>query len=531
MLSDPPVPARSLAPLHAVPLAPDRPAAIPVGWTAAASRLLTALFLLVAFEALYTVPKNTWDLAVGGREPIGILLGLVFAVAAAGLLWSVRYRLASWAQGAGERLVAIPVRLWLLSVIGIGIALRAAWVLLFPAQLTSDGLAYYDLAARLAHGLSYKTPFNEWAEWPPGYPFLLFAHFRLLGVGPWAVNAANLLLFTGSILAVYALARRFGEATARLATLLLTLWPNLIASAGAATKEMVIIFLLPVLLLLYLRAGEETSPGRAAAMRLVAGMVLGYNTLTQPGILLLAVAFAAYELLLRTPLLRAAARLALLGAGMLLVILPWTYRNYRVLHTPVLVTSCGGDVFYRANNPLATGGWIANGERPLRQYDELTRSRLGYQWAKEWIRANPDQFLLLSLKKQVFFLGDDAVGFYETLKRGLGIGGKLYILAKLGSNAYWIGIWALVLTAFLLRWPTDWHRRPEVMLFLLTILYFWAIDSVFESGARHHMPLAGLLAILAASLAAEGGSPAARSGEPPRRRGKIVAGPSVQAAM
>ncbi|HEY4587917.1 MAG TPA: glycosyltransferase family 39 protein [Thermoanaerobaculia bacterium] len=503
MLSDPPAPARSLATLDAsaVPLAPGRPVAIPVGWTAAASRLLTALFLLVVLEALYTVPKNMWDLTVGSHEAVGILLGLGFAAAAAWLLWTVRYRLAAAARRVGERLAAIPVRLWLLLVIGIGIALRVAWVMLFPAPFASDGLAYYDLAARLAHGLSYRTPFNEWAEWPPGYPFILFVHFRLLGVGPWAVDVANLLLFAGSILAVYALARRFGEATARLATLLLALWPNLIASAGAATKEMVIIFLLPVLLLLYLRANEETSPGRAAAMRLVAGMVLGFNTLTQPGILLLAVAFAAYELLLRTPPLRAAARLALLGAGMLLVILPWTWRNYRVLHTPVLITSCGGDVFYRANNPLANGGWIQNGERPLKQYDELTRSRLGYQWAKEWIRAHPDKFLLLSLKKQVLFLGDDAVGFYETLKRGLGIGGTFYALAKLGSNAFWIGIWALVLAVCLLRWPTDWHRRPEVLLFLLTILYFWAIDSVFESGARHHMPLAGLLAILAASLA------------------------------
>ncbi len=500
MLSDPPAPARSLVP-GSVAMAPDRPLAIPMGWSAAASRLLAALFLLVTLEALYTVPKYTWDLAVGGHEAVGILLGLGFAAAAAGILWTVRYRLAAWAEAAGERLAAIPARRWLLLMTGIGVALRVAWVLLFPAPFTSDGLAYYDLAARLAHGLSYQTPFHEWAEWPPGYPFLLFVSFRLLGVGPWAVNAANLLLFLGSMLAVYALARRFGEATARLATLLLALWPNLIASAGAATKEMVILFLLPVLLLLYLKAGEETSPGRAAAMRLVAGMVLGYNTLTQPGVMLLAVAFAAYELLLRTPLLRAAGRLILLGAGMLLVILPWTWRNYRVLHTPVLVTSCGGDVFYRANNPLANGGWIANGEHPLKQYDELTRSRLGYQWAKEWIRANPDKFLLLSLKKQVFFLGDDAVGFYETLKRGLGIGGKAYAVAKLGSNIYWVGIWALILTALLLRWPTDWHRRPEVLLFLLTVLYFWAIDSVFESGARHHTPLAGLLAILAASLA------------------------------
>jgi 4-amino-4-deoxy-L-arabinose transferase-like glycosyltransferase len=501
MLSDPPAPTRSLV-SHSVPIASDRPLAIPVGWTAAAGRLIAALFLLVTLEALYTVPKETWDLAVGSHAAVGILLGLGFAAVALGVLWVLRFRLAAWAGAAGERLVAVPALRWLLLTIGIGIALRVAWVLVFPAPFTSDGLAYYDLAARLAHGLSYQTPFHEWAEWPPGYPFFLFVFFRLLGVGPWAVNAANLLLFVGSMLAVYPLARRFGEATARLATLLLALWPNLIASAGAATKEMVLIFLLPLLLLLYLKAGEETtSPGQAAAMRLVAGMVLGYSTLTQPGVLLLAVAFAVYELLLRTPLLRAAGRLILLGAGMLLVILPWTYRNYRVLHTPVLVTSCGGDVLYRANNPLATGGWIANGERPLKQYDELTRSRLGYQWAKEWIRANPGKFLLLSLQKQVLFLGDDAVGFYETLKRGLGIGGKAYALAKLGSNVYWLAIWALILTALLLRWPTDWHRRPEVLLFLLTVLYFWSIDSVFESGARHHTPLAGLLAILAASLA------------------------------
>ena len=73
-------------------------------------------------------------------------------------------------------------------------------------------------------------------------------------------------------------------------------------------------------------------------------------------------------------------------------------------------------------------------------------------------------------------------------------------LAKLGSNAYWWGIWALVLAAFFVRAGTPWLRRREVVLFLLTILYFWAIDSVFESGGRHHLPLVGLLAILAASI-------------------------------
>jgi 4-amino-4-deoxy-L-arabinose transferase-like glycosyltransferase len=478
----------------------DRPG-ISLAWTAGASRLLALLSVIVGLEALYTVPKLTWDLAVGGREAIGIALSLAIVAAAAFLLWNGRHRLAAWLQGAGKRLAAVPRGRWLAGVIGAGVVLRLTWVLLFPAPLTSDGLAYYDLAARLAHGQTYQTPYGEWALWPPGFPFLLLAGFRLFGVGALAVDAVNLLLFAGSIFAVYALARRFGEPTARLAILLIALWPNLIASAGIASKETVIIFLLPVLLLLYLQAGEEPSPGRAALKRFVAGMVFGYATLTQPGVMLLAGAFAAYELLMRTPLLRAGIRLALLAAGMLLVILPWTARNYRVLHAPVLVSTNGGDVFYRANNPRATGGWMPDGERSLRQYDELTRSRLGYQWGKQWVRENPGGFLRLALKKQVLFLGDDAVGVYETLKRGLGIGGGLYALIKLGSNAWWWGIWALVLAAFFIHAPTSWHRRPEVVLFLLTILYFWTIDSIFESGARHHLPLVGLLAILAASLA------------------------------
>lgn len=499
MLSEPTTARTSLAPLPAL--------ALPAGWTAAAGRAATALFLLVALETLYSVPKLTWDLAAPGRPALGIAFGIAVALAAALGLWVLRARLAAGFQAFGDRLAAVPRLRWLALVIAAGLLLRLAWVLLFPAPFTSDGKAYYDLAARLAQGLSYQTPKAEWAAWPPGFPFVLLALFRLLGVGPAAVTTANLLLFTGTVLAVYALARRFGEGTARLATLLLALWPNLIASAGAATKEMVIVFLLPVVLLLWLQAGEQTSPRRAAVTRLAAGLLFGYATLTQPAMLLMVGVFGAWELLRRTPLHRIAGRLALLGLGMAVVILPWTLRNQRVLGQPVLISTNGGSVFYRANNPKATGGWIPDGERSLRGYDELTVDRLGYRWGKEWIRDNPGRFLLLSLKKQVLFLGDDAVSIYETLKRGLGQHGPLYTLAKLAANAYWWGIWALVLAAFLARRTLDATRRPETLLFLLTILYFWAIDSVFESGARHHLPLVGLLAILAASLAERDASP------------------------
>lgn len=473
---------------------------VPDGWTAAASRLLQIVFLIVVLQTLFSVPKLTWDLAFPGREGLGIALSAAIALGAAALLWAGRNRIALLLETAGERLAGVPRRRWLTVVIGVGIVLRLAWALLFPARLTSDGLAYYDLAARLAQGLTYQTPGGEWAGWPPGYPFLLLVHFRLLGIGIGAVIVSNLLLFAGSLLAVYPLARRFGEGTARLATLLLAVWPNLVMQGGIAIKESVIVFLLPVIFLLYLSAGERRSrsPWQARGMMLTAGVVLGFATLTQPGLQLLGAAFLGYEILRRTPILETGLRFALLLAGMVLVILPWTLRNQRVLGEPVLITTTGGSVFYRANNPLATGGFIPDGERSLRGYDELTQDRLGYQWGKEWIRENPGDFLRLALKKQVLFLGDDSMGAYDTLKRGRGESGALYAAMKLLSNAYWWGIWALILAVFLARSSTLWRHRADVALILLTILYFWAIDSVFESGSRHHLPILGLLAILAA---------------------------------
>lgn len=466
------------------------------GWQALAARLLGFLFVLVILEALFAVPKLTWDLAVADHAFPGFLLALAVAAAAAGLLWLGRHRLVAALQAAGARLAAIPRRRWLILLIVAGLAARLAWALLFPAPFTSDGWSYFDLARRMAQGLSYQTPQGEWAVWPPGYPFLLFTFFQILGISPWAVTALNLLLFVGTVLAVHALALRLaGEAAARIATLLIALWPNLIASTGVANKEGVIVFLMPAALLVYLIAGSSRSPALAALGRLAAGLVLGYSLLTQPAVMLVVFAFPIWELLLRNPLSRIAGRFALVLLGMAIVVLPWSFRNQSVLGQFVLVSTNGGSVFYRANNPLANGGWIAQGERSLIGYDELTQDRLGYQWGKEWILENPGPFLELAFKKQILFLGDDAMGVYDGLKRGLKIDGPLYAGAKLAANAYWWGVWALVLLALLVR--PGWTRHPLALLFALVVLYFWGIDSVFESGARHHMPLVGLLAVMA----------------------------------
>src|SRR5205823_4707762 len=142
----------------------------------------------------------------------------------------------------------------------------------------------------------------------------------------------------------------------------------------------------------------------------------------------------------------------------------------------VVISTNGGDVFYRANNPLATGGYIQRGEKDLVSLDvgEVERSRMGYELGKSWIRQNPDAFLALAMKKQILFLGDDAIGAYESLKRATDSNTLAYVGAKAVSNAFWLLLWLAIFAAWYVR--KDAFAQPRMAIMLLAVLYLLAID-------------------------------------------------------
>ena len=159
-------------------------------------------------------------------------------------------------------------------------------------------------------------------------------------------------------------------------------------------------------------------------------------------------------------------------------------------------------MFYRANNPLATGGYMPQGEQSLEGFDEVSRGKIGFRLGMEWIRAHPGRFVLLGVRKQILFLGDDAQGAYETLKRGLGIGGVRYAAWKAASNLYWWAIWAALLLVAASHSKPPLCANPLLGALVLTLLYLLAIHSVFESGGKYHLPLLGVLAAIAGQAGA-----------------------------
>jgi 4-amino-4-deoxy-L-arabinose transferase-like glycosyltransferase len=457
------------------------------------------VFSALAVEAVFSIVFLNWQLAAGSVRAGAVCLILVVTSAACGTIWRWKKRWSSILCSLAKPLESLQTPRWIGFCFVVGTVLRLLWVWAYPAPQTSDHATYFQLARLAFESHHYGFPGGGMAYWPPGYPFFLAAWFFFLGAHAWIPLAANLALFGGTLIIVERLGSRIAGAIAgKVSAVLLVGWPTLVMTAGLASKEMLVLFLLSSSLLTFAIALDSTSSAGIPGMLILSGLLLGYASLTQPSVLTFPGVLLIYIWLRKRAYFRGFGYVLLTSLVLLSVILPWMLRNHRVLGAWVPVATNGGDVFYRANNPLATGGYTLQGEQSLDSYEEVTRNKIGFQLGKDWIRAHPAQFLILAIRKQVLFLGDDGQGAFETLKRGLGIGGLTYVFWKGVCNAYWMVLWLLILVAMATHWKDSLSNSQLLATVALSIIYLYAIHSVFESGAKYHQPLAVFIAVSAA---------------------------------
>lgn len=384
-------------------------------------------------------------------------------------------------------------RVWCVTLILAGIALRLLWCAVFAPRQTSDGAAYMELAIKLANGEAYFTAeqLGGYAFWPPGMPLLLAPLVRLFGANVYLPMALNLLLFAIGMLATYALAKRLiGVVAARVTIALLAVWPGFIFAVGLVEKELILLALMPLAMLLHLRSTDAAADGRGD---FASGLLFGFCALTQPSSLLVPFLVIGADLLLRTSWRRAMLSLVWLLAGMVLVVAPWTIRNYLVLGEFVPISTNAAMTMYAGNHASAlgnaadTGGYVTP---PLlldwRAHNELERARFYRDAAQEWIDDNPLGFAQLTAKRLELILGDDSDGVYRTLRLGLGEQSTVYFLLKLLSNAFWLLVIVAALPALISRRTAQAAPRA-LALTGVVLLYFVAVHALVEGGARHHM--------------------------------------------
>jgi tetratricopeptide (TPR) repeat protein len=255
----------------------------------------------------------------------------------------------------------------------------------------------------------------------PLYPYFLGVVYWLFGPSLLVAKAIHCLIGAGTCVLSWSLARRFFDRrVALLAGMTTALYGMLIFYEGSL---MIANLLTPLLLLLVLAVvGAIEKP--SLPRWLLAGGLLGLCALARQTALLFAPVAALWLLFVLREQLPIGRRIALAGAltaGVCLLVLPATLRNYVVSGDLVLINASGGNAFITANHRGATGGFHLPAEIPraladdpreqrtmLRRIAEarsgraLLPSEVSAYWVAqgtEYIRAYPDEFLRLAFKR------------------------------------------------------------------------------------------------------------------------------------
>ncbi len=414
-------------------------------------------------------------------------------------------------------------RAWLVAIVTLGGVARLAWVLLVPNSQYSDSVWYSGAAANLAtrgvYGLDGPS-----AWFPPGYPFFLAAIYKLVGPSEFAGKLGNVAIGVALIVFTYLLGRLLrGEVVGLLAAALIAVWPNLIFSTGILGSDLLAACGFAAAMWLGLRT--DTGPLPTWVRTLALGLVIGWMALVRPVSLILLGSLGLWWWIGSRSLARTVARLAPLVVVTGLVVGAWTLRNYVQFGEVITIATNGGYNFWQTNQRYADGNdtyWpfvpMDDPEyQTMRNADEFTKNREGYRYALAYLRANPGHLLVMLPAKLFWLYHTDTSGFYE---------GALYPTMQAPSRvAEWIadhdrlvealtfryyevlmalGVLGAVLLLVLVR--TDWILPIVSVPLLLTFFHLF-----FHAKDRFHIPLVGIIALLAATAIVEAAGLAWRS--------------------
>jgi 4-amino-4-deoxy-L-arabinose transferase-like glycosyltransferase len=381
-------------------------------------------------------------------------------------------------------------------------SLRLGIILALPIHQFSDSLWYYNRGVSIGSGHGYYERGVPTAFWPPGWPGFLGLLFWLSGPSALVGQITNLALSGIIFFLVLSVASAiFVDAVvARLAVLMLTIYPNQIGYVPALTTEIFFTALLLSAIFVTIRA-------KTRAELLLAGIVFGIATLTKAQTLFLpAFLFAAwwFTAAARSRRFSCLGKVAIIYAAMALVIFPWTIRNYLTFGEFVLISTNRGGTLLSGNNPSASGDYAENDalvqQVPNDVAGQVANDRLATRLALQWIRDNPIAFTIL-VPKKIWRLwapdGESEWSYQAGFKHYEDFWLVFRIIRGL-NQLYYICLMVLFLLSL---WYLVRRGRPpetyEVTGYAL-VVYFTLISVVFSGQSRFHYPLMPWIAMYAA---------------------------------
>ena len=370
---------------------------------------------------------------------------------------------------------------------GAALLVRVAFVALEPAtHPIADERTWTNWAV---DGIVAHASFNPFRTSmifdPPVYPFFIAALYALFH-SLTAVKYAQALV--GS-LHVPALARTgeraFGPRVGLLAAGIAAFYPELVWFSAHFWSETLFTTLLWSSLALLFRADAKGGAGNAA----LAGLLWGFATLTRETILYFTPVAALFLAFRARPGGRTRGLAFLLVAG--LTVLPWTYRNYRVFHALIPVSTAGGLNLWQGNALLTREEVYVRYEQihgRAEQYRHAVRKGLEAIWERQpfWIFEK---------------LRDEMPNFWEADSQALihvkrGAYGPPDPRAAWGTALLILGPYLALLALFVLGLMRFSPNRAS--LFLLGFLLYYMLLHVATHGyARYRLPSLPVVFLLA----------------------------------
>ena len=463
--------------------------------------LAVSFFLLLANPNELYWPYNFWGefLRIWKKT-------YFFFIALAGFAWARR---AGWTERWLQKLESVPEKNFLAGLFILAAGLRLTWVLASDNQPYADGLTMWNQAKHLVAGRGFTTNgMDPTAVEAPGYPFFLALLIRLFGENIMAVKLSHVLWSAPIPLLMYFIGKTaFGKPAAILSALFVAFCPNAILTTSLFVNEHP--YLLFTLLAFWLILSDlKKSNGIKLA---AAGVFLGLSDLTRGVFFLFPFALIVYYLVAGRNFSEAVRKTLGVAGVTVLVFLPWTYRNYKILGYPIPICTSAGTGLYMMNSAIADPYTTQLAE--LKKYHpdwekfhpnpEVARYLAGSRYAFEWIRSDFRRFMKLGAGKLVAYFGlNTAWSNYHNIQ-----GSK-----KFSMDSPFIGItdqllkyyfafhffWFLMGLYFLIAGGAQGDESGGAVLVLFTVFFIIGMHFLFAGWSRYRYTLEPFVYLLSA---------------------------------
>jgi Dolichyl-phosphate-mannose-protein mannosyltransferase len=384
---------------------------------------------------------------------------------------------------------------WLIiTIIILGFSLRISWLIYANPESWSDATDYRRLGWKLATGQLYQSHNNPTFR-PPGYPFLLSLSYQLglkRDLGARLVDTSVGVAFPIILgLIAWLLAGR----KAGLLTLLVTMInPITICYSGNSLSEIPYCLFFYAALLLFLLATLKLRGWIGTSAWLGGGLCLGYAALIKPLALLALFPIICYVVYSSKKEIRSYLIPSLLILiGSLIVIFPWSVRNYKTLHRVVPISTNGGEIFYSANTikaPWKGGGYNEEGHSFLRNIepDPVSRDRLALKWILSnksiFIRSFPYRFLRLFENYNYA-----CHRWFAIIRKAI----PWQITSSLFSTFLLVPIFLIIRSKYIV---ISLQKSAEMKLIGGLYIFYFLVILLFETYSRSNFPYSFLLLLL-----------------------------------